>query len=136
MPRTSRVNRMPFRPQQEEISQVYNSGFVDVFDTADGAQIGYQPKIEASHVLRLCYEEQYLGINLVYLSRQNHAEIVKKIRVPKAPVRVFQLVRDQFGQWFEISLIQSADGVMPESLDISLKAVTADVEVQHEPNLV
>ena len=136
MPRISRTNRMPFRPRQEEISQVYNGGFVDVFDTADGAQIGYQPKVQASHALRIPYEEQFLGINLVYLSRQNHAEIVKKIRVPKAPVRVFQLMRDQFGQWFEISLIQTVDGVMPESLDISLKAVTADVEVQHEPDLV
>ena len=134
MPR--RTNRQPFRPRQEEICQTYNSGFVDVFDTADGAQIGYQPKVQASHVLRIPYEEQFLGINLVYLSRQNHAEIIKKIRIPKAPVRVFQLMRDQFGQWYEISLIQSADGVMPEALDISLKAVTADVEVQHEPVLV
>lgn len=133
MPR--RTNRQPFRPRQEEICQIYNSGFVDVFDTADGAQIGYQPKVQASHVLRIPYEEQFLGINLVYLSRQNHAEIVKKIRIPKAPVRVFQLMRDQFGHWFEISLIQSADGVMPEALDISLKAVTADVEVQYEPDL-
>lgn len=133
MPR--RTNRQPFRPRQEEICQTYNSGFVDVFDTADGAQVGYQPKVQAIHVLRIPYEEQFLGINLVYLSRQNHAEIAKKIRIPKAPVRVFQLMRDQFGQWFEISLIQSADGVMPEALDISLKAVTADVEVQYEPDL-
>lgn len=135
MPRRSNNQRQPFRPRREEIVQTYNSGFVDVFDIADGAAVGYQPKVKASHVLRLCYEEQYLGINLVYLSRQNHAEIVKKIRVPKAPVRVFQLVRDQFGQWLEISLIQTADGVTPEALDISLKAVTADVEVQYEPDL-
>ena len=128
--------RQPFRPRNEQIVQTYNDGYVDIFDTADGAQVGYQPKVKALHVLRLPYEKQYLGINLVYQSRQNHAEIVKKLRIPEAPVRVFQLVRDQFGQWLEISLIQNADGVMPPSLDLSLKAVTADVEVQHEPDLV
>ena len=133
MPKNS---RQPFRPKSDAIAQTYNDGFVDVFDTADGAEVGYQPKVQAIHVMRLSYEEQYLGINLVYLSRQNHAEIVKKIRIPKAPVRVFQMMRDQFGQWFEISLIQNADGVLPASLDISLKAMTADVEVQYEPELV
>lgn len=130
------IRRHPFRPRNEQIVQTYNDGYVDIFDTADGAEVGYQPKVTATHALRLCYEKQYLGINLVYQSRQAHAEIVKKLRVPEAPVRVFQLVRDQFGQWFEISLIQNADGVMPPSLDLSLKAVSADVEVQHEPDLV
>lgn len=135
MLRRRNSQRQPFRPPQETIFQTYTSGFVDVFDTADGAAVGYQPKVQASHVLRLPYEELFLGINLVYLSRQNHAEIVRKLRVSKAPVRVFQMMRDQDGQWFEISLIQKADGVYPESLDISLKAVTADVEVQYEPEM-
>lgn len=136
MLRRRNSQRQPFRPREETICQTYNSGFVDVFETSDGAEVGYQPKVQASHVLRLCYQEQFLGINLVYKSRQDHAEIVKKIRVPRSPVRVFQLMRDHNGQWFEISLIQKADGVYPESLDISLKAVTADVEVQHEPEMV
>lgn len=133
MPKNTR--RQPFRPRSEAIAQTYNSGYVDIFEKVDAAEAGYQPKIHARHLLHLPYEEQYLGINLAYLSRQAHAEVVKKVRVPEAPVRVFCLVRDQFGTWFEITLIQKADGVLPESLDLSLKAVTADVEVDDEPTL-
>lgn len=133
MPKNTR--REPFRPRNEAIAQTYNSGYVDIFEKVDAAEAGYQPEIHARHLLRLPCEEQYLGINLVYLSRQAHGEIVKKVRVPEAPVRVFHLARDQFGTWFEISLVQKADGVLPESLDLSLKAVTADVEVDDEPTL-
>lgn len=125
--------KMPFRPRADKIAQTYNDGFVDIFSCADLAVPGYQPKLKATHVARLNYEKQFLGINRVYQSRQNHAEIKKVIRVPRGPVTVFQLARDHDGTWYRISLLQEPDGVFPASVDLSLTAVANEVEVLYEP---
>lgn len=126
---------MPFRPGNDRIAQTYNDGFVDLFTCADLAAPGYQPKLEATHVARLTYEKQFLGINRVYQSRQAHAEIKKIVRVPKSPVTVFHLARDFDGVWYKIELVQEPEGVYPPSLDLSLSRVTAEVEVEYEPLL-
>lgn len=125
--------KMPFRPRAEQIAQAYNDGFVDIFSCEDIAKPGYQPKLKATHVLRLNYAKQFLGINRIYKSRQDHAEIKKIVRVPKCPVSVFQLARDYTGMWYRVDLVQEPENVFPASLDMSLVAVTAEVEVQNEP---
>lgn len=122
--------KMPFRPRSEPVAQTYPDGCVDIYSCDDLAEPGYQPKLRAVHVLRLQYAEQVLGINRLYLSRQNHAEIKRVLRVPRCPVSVFQLARDHMGQWYKIDFIQNVDGVLPQSQDLSLVAVTAEVEVQ------
>lgn len=127
--------KMPYRPGADRIAQTYNEGFVDLFTCADLAAPGYQPKLKATHVARLNYEKQFLGINRVFQSRQAHAEIKKIVRVPKSPVTVFQLARDFDGVWYKIELVQEPEGVYPPSLDLSLSRVTAEVEVEYEPRL-
>lgn len=127
--------KMPFRPGNDRIAQTYNEGFVDLFMCADLAAPGYQPKLRATHAARLNYEQQFLGINRVFQSRQAHAEIKKIVRIPKNPVTVFQLVRDFDGVWYKIELVQEPEGVYPPSLDLSLSRVTAEVEVEYEPRL-
>lgn len=124
--------QMPFRPRSEQVAQTYPDGYVDIYNAEDAASPGYQPKIRVTKVCRLKYEKQALGINRVYLSRQNHAEIKKVVRVPRREVTPFQLARDEAGQWFRIELVQDAMNVYPPSLDLSLSTVTADVEVQNE----
>lgn len=125
--------KMPYRPGNDRIAQTYNDGFVDIFQCDDLAEPGYQPKLRATHLARLNYEKQFLGINRVFQSRQAHAEIKKVIRVPKGPVTVFHLARDHDGTWYRIELVQDPDGVFPASVDLSLSAVASEVEVLYEP---
>lgn len=129
------MRKVPFRPAENPIVQTYTDGFVDVFACEDAAQPGYQPVIRAVFLHRLLYAEQVLGINRLYLSRQNHKEIKRVIRVPRGPASVFQLVRDETGQWFQVDFIQNVDKVYPASLDLSLIAVTADVEADDAATL-
>lgn len=124
--------KTPFRPDAE-ICQAYNDGFVDVFASEDVSAPGYQPVVRAVYLHRLYYAERRLGINRLYLSRQNHAEIQRVLRIPRSPITSFQLVRDERGQWFQVDSIQNVENVFPASLDLALVAVTADVEVQNEP---
>lgn len=122
--------KLPFRPRSEPVAQTYPDGYVDIFSCDDLAEPGYQPKLKAVHVVRLNYAKQFLGINRVFQSRQAHAEIKKVVRVPKYPVTVFQLARDWDGTWYKIELVQEPENIFPASLDLSLSAVTAEVEVQ------
>lgn len=124
---------MPFRPRNDRIVQTYNDGFVDIFSCTDLAAPGYQPKLKATHVMRLNYEKQFLGINRAYISRQAHAEIKKVIRVPRSPVTVFQLARDHDGTWYRVELVQDPENIYPASVDLSLSAVANAVEVLSEP---
>lgn len=125
--------KTPFRPGNDRIAQTYNDGFVDIFQCDDLASPGYQPKIRATHVARLNYEKQFLGINRVYTSRQAHAEIKKVVRVPRGPVTVFQLARDHDGTWYKVELVQEPENIYPASADLSLSAVANEVEVLYEP---
>lgn len=124
--------KMPFRPRSDRIAQTYNDGFVDIFSCADLAAPGYQPKLKATLMMRLNYEKQFLGINRVFQSRQAHAEIKKIVRVPKSPVSVFQLARDFDGTWYKIELVQEPENIYPASVDLSLAAVTTEVEIQDD----
>lgn len=125
--------KMPFRPGNDRIAQTYNDGFVDIFSCDDQSTPGYQPKIRATHVARLNYEKQFLGITRVYQSRQAHAEIKKVVRVPRGPVTVFQLARDHDGTWYKVELVQEPENIWPASVDLSLSAVANEVEVLYEP---
>lgn len=121
--------RKPFRPDTE-ISQTYNDGVVEIYETSDVAEPGYQPVITATLKLSLHYQERVLGITRMYLSRQDHAEIKKVIRVPRRAVVSQDLAKTHDGQWFRIDSVQAVEGVWPASLDLSLTAVTQKVEVQ------
>ena len=100
-----RTRKSPTRPDTE-VSQTFNSGVVQIFSTRDAAPVGHSPVVECTAKCTLRYEEQRLGINRLYLSRQNQAEIVRVIRVP-AP----QAVRS----W-------------PPALDLALRAVEHDFD--------
>ena len=119
--------KTPFRPNNE-IAQSYPDGFADFYRAEDAAEIGYQPVCEPVLMAHLHYERQSLGLNRMYLARQNHTEILKLIRVPKRPLDPQYLVQDCDGQWYEIESIQDARGVFPPSLDVALKAMTREVK--------
>ena len=123
--------KMPTRPTNE-ISQQFNSGTIGVFSTEDVAEVGYQPRLKLKKKLSARYEEQRLGINRLYLSRQNLAEIIRVVRVPRMPVSISNqdVAQTEDGQYYRIDTAQVVEGSYPASLDISLRAVEPDFDAR------
>ena len=121
--------RAPHRPDNE-ITQEMNSGVVKIYSVEDSAQPGYQPKPSLTLKLALRYEEQRLGINRLYLSRQNQAEIEKVIRVPRQDSISNQDVAIlESGSQYSIDYTQTVQDVYPPCLDLSLVKVEQNYEV-------
>lgn len=121
--------RAPHRPDNE-ITQEMNSGVVKIYSVEDSAQPGYQPKPSLTLKLTLRYEEQRLGINRLYLSRQNQAEIEKVIRVPRQDSISNQDVAIlESGSQYSIDYTQAVQDVYPPCLDLSLVKVEQNYEV-------
>ena len=121
--------RAPHRPDNE-ITQEMNSGVVKIYSVKDSAQPGYQPKPSLTLKLTLRYEEQRLGINRLYLSRQNQAEIEKVIRVPRQDSISNQDVAIlESGSQYSIDYTQTVQDVYPPCLDLSLVKVEQNYEV-------
>ena len=120
--------KAPFRPDSE-ITQTYNDGVVKIFSVRDGAQIGYQPVIQASLKRSLHFAERVLGINRLFLGRQNRVEISRVLRIPRVPVSTLDLAQTHDGRWYSVNAVQSVEGVYPPSLDISLVAEERKVEI-------
>ena len=121
--------RAPHRPDNE-ITQELNSGVVYIYSVEDSAQPGYQPKPALKLKLTLRYEEQRLGINRLYLSRQNQAEVEKVIRVPRQDSISNQDVAIlENGSQYSIDYTQTVQDVYPPCLDLSLVKVEQNYEV-------
>ena len=121
--------KAPHRPDNE-ITQELNSGVVQIYSVEDSAQPGYQPKPSLTLKLTLRYEEQRLGINRLYLSRQNQAEVEKVIRVPRQDSISNQDVAIlENGSQYSIDYTQTVQDVYPPCLDLSLVKVEQNYEV-------
>ena len=121
--------RAPHRPDNE-ITQEMNSGVVKIYSVENSAQPGYQPKPSLTLKLTLRYEERRLGINRLYLSRQNQAEIEKVIRVPRQDSISNQDVAIlESGSQYSIDYTQTVQDVYPPCLDLSLVKVEQNYEV-------
>lgn len=121
--------KAPHRPDNE-ITQELNSGVVYIYSVEDSAQPGYQPKPTLTLKLTLRYEEQRRGINRLYLSRQNQAEVEKVIRVPRQDSISNQDVAIlENGSQYSIDYTQTVQDVYPPCLDLSLVKVEQNYEV-------
>lgn len=121
--------KAPHRPDNE-ITQELNSGVVYIYSVEDSAQPGYQPKPALKLKLTLRYEEQRRGINRLYLSRQNQAEVEKVIRVPRQDSISNQDVAIlENGSQYSIDYTQTVQDVYPPCLDLSLVKVEQNYEV-------
>lgn len=125
------MRKAPFRPSNE-ISQQYNSGMVEIYAVTDTAKTGYQPVMALEHKFSLRFEERALGINRLYLSRQNQAEITRVIRVQRVAVSPQDVAITHDGKQYRIDTVQAAMDVYPPSLDLSLVAVEQNFEVMPE----
>lgn len=123
--------KAPHRPDNE-ITQEMNSGVVKIYSVEDSAQPGYQPKPALKLKLTLRYEEQRLGINRLYLSRQNMAEVEKVIRVERqdeAPISNQDVAILENGSQYSINYTQTVQDIYPPCLDLSLVKIEQNYEV-------
>lgn len=121
------MRKKPTRPSNE-ITQQYNSGVVKIHHLRDAAAPGYQPVPEEVSAMSLRYEEQRLGINRLYLSRQNQMEIQRVIRVPRRSINTQDEATTEDGRRYRIDTVQSVEGVYPPSLDLGLVEISQGVE--------
>lgn len=127
--------KLPTR-QTNEITQQYNSGYVDIYEVQDEAEPGYQPLPKLTHKARLRYEEQRLGINRLYLSRQNQAEIVRVIRTNRHKRFSTQDVAvTEDGMQYRIDTVQIVPDVFPPSVNISLRRIDQDYDLANNENV-
>lgn len=123
--------KLPFRPGNE-VTQTFNDGIVTVYRLTDEAKPGYMPKPKPVKVALLRYEERRLGLTRYYSAKQNNVNVKRVLRVPRgAPVAAQDIAVTEDGQEYAIDLVQTVDGVWPDSLDLTLakvsqKRITAD----------
>ena len=122
------MRKTPFRPNNE-ISQQYNDGIVKIYTVTDGAKPGYQTRPQLKEKYKLAFEERALGINRLYLSRQNNAEIKRVIRVHRVNISSQDVAITHDGIQYRVDTVQAVQGVYPPSLDLSLKAIEQNFEV-------
>lgn len=123
--------KLPFRPGNE-VTQTFNDGLVTVYRLTDEAKPGYMPKPKPVKVALLRYEERRLGLTRYYSAKQNNVQVERVVRVPKgAPIAAQDIAVTEDGQEYAVGLVQTVDGVWPDSLDLTLakisqKRITAD----------
>lgn len=122
------MRKTPFRATNE-ISQQYNDGVVKIYSVTDSSEPGYQLKEEPTLKYSLAFEERALGINRLYLSRQNHAEIKRVIRVQRVDISSQDVAITHDGKQYRVDTVQAVLGVYPPSLDLSLVIVEQNFEV-------
>ena len=119
----------PSRKTRSNITQSFNSGIVRIYTITNVAQPGRRPVASPTLKAALRYDEQRLGINRLYMSRQNQAEIVRVLRIPRMDaIRPQDIAVTEDGQQFKIDYTQSVDDVWPASLDMSLTRIDQDIE--------
>ncbi|MDD3394178.1 MAG: hypothetical protein PHG19_06010 [Anaerotignum sp.] len=120
--------KAPNRPKHE-VTQAYNDGVVAVYKTTDIAQPGYKPKQSLGLLVNLRFEEQRLGINRLYKSRQRQVEIDRVIRVQRAKEISSQDVAVIEGKQYRIDTVQIVKDIYPPSLDLALVKIEQKYEV-------
>lgn len=124
----------PYRPREDNgITQNFNDGIVTIYSVADSAKPGYKPVEALTKKITLRYEEQRLGIQRLYSGRQNQIEIERVIRTPRAgDVNNQDVAITEDGKQYSIDMVQSALGIYPPSIDITLAKIEQKYEVPND----
>lgn len=121
-------HRSPYRPTND-VSQPYNDGIARFYDLTNKAEAGDKPVYQTKCKGHLPFENQRLGINRLYLSRQYQAEIVKVIRVARRNISPQDLVILNDGKQYLIDSVQDVTDILPPSVDVALRRYEEKVEV-------
>ncbi len=126
------MRKNPFRPDNE-ISQTYNSGVVSIYRVTDEAEPGYAPVPRLELRVTLHYEELRLGLLRFYSAKQDQVQVERVLRAPRRPeVSPQDVAVTEDGRQFQIELVQTAEGVFPPSMDLTLKKVERIYELPEE----
>lgn len=123
------MRKPPYRPSNE-ITQSFNDGVAKFYEVANIARPGYKPVQGLSFKEKLFFETQRLGINRLYLSRQNQAEISMVIRVPKRDaISPQDIVMINDDKQYEIDSVQNVPEVYPPCIDVALKRIEQKYDI-------
>ena len=125
--------KAPYRPTENQISQVFDDGIVTIYGLTDAGAPGYRPVPRPSLKVTLRYEEQRLGIQRYYQGRQNQVEIQRVIRTPRAGhVSSQDLAVTEDGQQYRVDLVQNVDSVWPACQDLTLAKIEQKYDLNGE----
>ena len=125
--------KAPYRPTENQITQVFDDGIVTIYALTDAGAPGYRPVPQPSLKVTLRYEEQRLGIQRYYQGRQNQVEIERVIRTPRAGhVSSQDIAVTEDGQQYRVDLVQSVDNVWPASQDLTLAKIEQQYDLDGE----
>ena len=125
------MRKTPYRPSNE-ITQPFNDGIVDFYHVENIAEPGREPKEGLQLKATLRFELQRLGINRLYLSRQNQAEIEEVLRVPRDIAISNQdiaIINNSNKKQYMVDSVQVVLDVWPESMDIALRRIEQNYEI-------
>jgi hypothetical protein len=126
--------KAPYRPNNK-VTQPFNDGFVQIFTVENVAEPGDMPKESLVLKETLRFESQRLGINRLYMSKQNQAEIEAVLRVPNRNTVSNQDIAIMNGdetKQYAVESIQTVMDVWPPSMDIALKRIEQKYEIPKE----
>lgn len=122
------MQKAPNRPKHD-VTQSYNDGIVKIYEVRNIAKPGYKPVDGLALRFSLRFDEQRLGINRLYLSMQNQAEIVRVVRTQRLEAISPQDVAIINGRQYRVNTVQSVKEIYPPSLDLALAAITHEYGV-------
>lgn len=126
--------KAPYRPNNK-VTQPFNDGIVQIFTVENVAEPGDMPKESLVLKETLRFESQRLGINRLYMSKQNQAEIEAVLRVPNRNTVSNQDIAVMNGdetKQYAVESIQTVMDVWPPSMDIALKRIEQKYEIPKE----
>lgn len=122
------MQKAPYR-HSNEISQSYNDGILDIYVVTNIAKAGYKPKACISWRSKIRFNEQRLGLNRLYLSRQNQIEIERVVRVQRGVSVSTSDIAVINEKQYRIDTVQSVTDVYPPSFDLALVRLGQEYEV-------
>lgn len=127
------MRKLPFRPDDRQITQPYRDGVVKIYTITDAAQPGYQPRPTLTLVETLFYEERRVGLQRYYTSKQAQVQVERVIRTqlrPSVNPQCVAVTEDQVQ--YGIDLVQQVTDVYPASMDLTLAKIEQKYEVPDE----
>ena len=127
------MRKLPFRPEDRQITQPYRDGVVRIYAVTDAAQPGYQPKPALTLAETLFYAERRVGLQRYYSGKQAQVQVERVIRTQTRPAVNPQCIAvTEDGTQYGIELVQQLQDVYPPSMDLTLTRIDQKYEVPHE----
>lgn len=117
------MRKTPYRPSNE-ITQAYNDGVVRIYTLTDAAGRDICRSRQATLKTTRGYEEQRLGLQRYYQSKQNLIDVERVVRTPRTgTVSSQDMAITEDGKRYRVELVQTVEGVYPPSVDITLAKI-------------